>query len=205
MKNTKGMTLVEMIIAIAILLIGMEGFALLFLRSWQSNAFILEEGLASAAASRAVSRVVGELRRVRQADNGDFAVEAGDDYDLTVYIDIDNDNESERVHYYLDDANDEFKRGVTEPNHGSYPPTYPSGDQATTTLVEYAVNTAAQPLFTYYTKDYPTTPTPLTTPIVVGDTHLIQIQLWVNIDPIKAPNNINIQSFVELRNLHPYE
>lgn len=197
------MTLVEMMVAIFILLIAMEGFTLLFLRSFQSNSFILEEGLASAAAARAVNEVVGNLRKARQADNGAYPVASGSDFDLKVYIDIDNDGATERVHYYLSDA--KLYQGVTNPNAG-LPVTYPSGDQVTTLLLDYVVNTGAQPIFYYYNKDYPTdvVNNPLATPITVNTAKLIRVHLWVNIDPIKAPNNINIESFAELRNLNNY-
>lgn len=202
-KTVRGMTLVEMMMAIFIMIIAMEGFTLLFLKSFQTNSFILEEGVASAAAARVVSNVVSELRKARQADNGAYPVASGSDFDLKVYIDIDNDGATERVHYYL--SNEKLYQGVTNPNAG-LPVTYPAGDQVTTMLLDYVVNTAAQPIFYYYNKDYPTDTThnPLTTPIVVNTAKLIRIHLWVNIDPIRAPNNINIESFAELRNLNNY-
>src|SRR3989344_620494 len=156
-KRLRGMTLIEMLVAIAVMLIAMEGFTLLFVKSWETNKFILEEGLASAAASRATNKIITQLRSVRQADNGDFAVESGADFDVKVYADIDDDGVTERVHYFLDLATDELKVGVTDPLG--------------------------------------------TTPITVEDARLIRVHLLVNIDPIRAPNNINIESFADLRNL----
>lgn len=199
----RGMTLVEMMMAIFIMLIAMEGFTLLFLKSFETNSFILEEGVASAAASRVVSDVVSDLRKARQADNGAYPVASGSNFDLKVYLDIDNDGVTERVHYYLN--SEKLYRGVTNPNAG-LPVTYPAGDQTTTMLLDYVVNTNAQPIFYYYNKDYPTDTThnPLSTPISVNTAKLIRVHLRVNIDPIKAPNNINIESFAELRNLNNY-
>jgi hypothetical protein len=46
---------------------------------------------------------------------------------------------------------------------------------------------------------------PLDTPINVEDARLIRVHLFVNIDPVRAPNNINIESFADLRNLKNYE
>lgn len=197
------MTLVELMMAIFIMLIAMEGFTLLLLKSFQTNSFVLEEGVASAAAARAVSTIVSDLRKARQADNGAYPVASGTDFDLKVYIDIDNDGVTERVHYYV--SNERLYQGVTNPNAG-LPITYPSGDQAVTMLLDYVVNTNAQPIFYYYNKDYPTdlVNNPLTTPITVNTAKLIKVHLWVNIDPIRAPNNINIESFAELRNLNNY-
>lgn len=199
----RGMTLVEMMVAIFIMLIAMEGFTLLLLRSFQTNSFILEEGVASAAAARTVNGVVSDLRKARQADNGAYPIASGTDFDLKVYLDIDNDGATERVHYYL--SNGKLYQGVTNPNAG-LPVTYSTGDQVTTMLLDWVVNTSSQPIFYYYNKDYPTDTVnnPLTTPITVNTARLIRVHLWVNIDPIKAPNNINIESFAELRNLNNY-
>ncbi len=199
----RGMSLIEMLMAIFILLIGLEGVSLLFVNSWKMNGFILETGNASLIASRTVEAIVSDIRRSRQADNGDYPVESGGDNDVQVYIDIDGDNVTERVHYYLLDGS--IYRGVTEPN-ATLPVTYPNGDQTTTLLAEYISNTSSDPVFSYYNEDYPSdiVNNPLVTPVAVQDVRLIRIHLLVNIDPVRAPNNINVESFAELRNINNY-
>lgn len=199
----RGMTLVEVMVSIFIMLVAMEGFTILFLRSWQTNGFILETGLASAAASRAVNTAVSELRKVRQGDNGDYPIEAADDFDLTAYIDIDGDGATERVHYFLD--NGEFKRGVREPS-ATQPVTYAIGDGTVQILASAIANEPTEPIFTYYNEDYPgdTVNNPLGTPIAVRDARLAKVRLVINIDPNNAPEDTNIESFVEFRNLNDY-
>lgn len=203
-RTARGVTLVEVMVAIAIMLIAMGGFTLLFLRSWQTNKFIIEEGLASAAASRTTNSMVSELRRVRQGDNGDFPIESGTPFDLKVYLDVDQDGVTERVHYFLE--NEQLKKGITEPI-GTNPITYPAGDGSVTVMANYVVNTASQPIFYYYNDNYPgdTTNNPLPTPVAVGNVELIRIRLFVNINPVTAPDNIVIESFVYLRNLANYD
>lgn len=202
----KAMTLVEVLATIAIMLIAMEGFTLLFVKSWSMNKFIIEEGLASAAASRATNKIITKLRSVRQADNGDFPVESGDDFDLKVYIDIDDDDVTERVHYFLDLDADQLKVGITDPV-STTPISYPAADDTVSVLTNYVVNENANPVFYYYNKNYPgdQVNNPLATPINVEDARLIRVHLLVNIDPVRAPNNINIESFADLRNLENYE
>lgn len=202
----RGLTLIELIVAIGIMLIVMQGFTFLFLKSWDTNKFILEEGIASASVSHTVNKIIKELRGVRQADNGDFPVASGSDFDLKVYIDIDGDTVTERVHYFLDLNTDQMKMGVTKPT-GSTPVTYPATDDTVTVLAKYIVNESNNPVFYYYNKNYPgdTTNNPLAVPVKVGDVRLIRVHLLLNIDPIHAPNNINIESFVDLRNLEKYE
>lgn len=202
-KRLKGMSLVEMLMAIFILLIGMEGVTMLLMNSFRNNKFILETGNASLLASRGVNRIVSEIRKVRQADNGDYPIESGDQFDLKVYMDVDGDGTTERVHYYLN--NGAIYRGVTEPT-ATIPITYPNGDQTTEIFANYISNTNAQPVFYYYNRDYPSdiVNNPLATPVSVENVRLIRIHLLVNIDPINAPNNVNVESFAELRNLNNY-
>lgn len=202
----RGMTLLEVVVAIAIAFIAMEGFTLLFLKTWDTNKFIIEEGLASAAASRATNKIVIQLRGVQQADNGDYPLESADDFDLEFYADVDDDGVVEKVHYYLDQVNDQLKFGVSNPS-ATNPVTYPAGDSEVTTVTSFVVNESDNPIFYYYNDDYPgdTTNNPLNTPASVGNIQMVRVKLLINIDPVHAPNNVNIESFVDLRNLHDYE
>lgn len=197
------MTLVEVLVAISVMLIAMEGFTLLFLKSWDTNKFILEEGMASAAASRATSKIVSQLRSVRQADNGDYPIESADDFDFKVYLDIDKDGVTERVHYFLDQATDQLKVGVTNPVAGT-PVSYPATDDTVSILANYVVNESANPVFYYFNQNYPgdTVNNPIATPASIDQIRLVQVHLFVNINPVHAPDNINIESFADLRNLN---
>lgn len=202
----RGMSLIEMLMAIAIALAIMGGFTLLFLRTWDTNKFILEEGMASAAASHATNKLVIQLRGTQQADNGDYPIESADKFSLIFYCDIDNDGVVEKVHYFLDDANDQLKMGISDPL-ATNPVTYPANDTTVSVIANYVVNDTSDPLFYYYNKNYPgdTVNNPLATPADVGAIEMIRIHLYVNINPVHAPDNINIESFVDLRNLHDYE
>lgn len=196
----------EMLVAIGVALIIMQGFTLLFLKTWDINKFILEEGLASAAASHATNKLVIQLRGTQQADNGDYPIESASNFSIIFYCDIDDDGVVEKVHYFLDDANDQLKVGISNPVAGN-PVTYPAVDSTVAVVASYVVNDDTDPVFYYYNKNYPgdTVNNPLATPANVGDIEMIRVHLYVNINPVHAPDNINIESFVDLRNLHDYE
>lgn len=197
------MSFVEMIVALSIMSLGMVGFSMLLVNSWNSNKFIVEMGSAAQVASRGVNRVVAELRKIRQADNGDYPIESGNDFDVKVYIDIDGDGTTERVHYYHNGTS--LYEGITEPVAG-LPITYPAGDGTTRVIANSIINSSANPVFSYYNDDYPsdTTNNPLPTPVDVADVRMIKVHLMVNIDPFHAPEHVNIESFVQLRNLSNY-
>lgn len=204
-KKLQGMSLVEMMVAIFIMSAGMIGFTLLFSSTWRSNKYIVESGVTAVQVNRAMAEIVNNLRKIRQADDGDYPIESGDDFDLTVYVDIDADGVTERVHYWLDAANEQIKRGVREPSSAT-PPTYAVGDGTTTVIANFIVNDTSQPVFYYYNENYPgdTINNPLSTPIAIEDVRLVRVLLRMNIDPVRAPNNINVETFVDLRNLEYY-
>lgn len=182
MRTVRGMSFIEMIVAILIMLLGMSGFTYLFVDSWRSNKYIIEMGNASLLVSRAVNNLVADLRKVRQADNGDFPIESGSDFDIKVYIDIDNDGVTERVHYYLQSGS--LYRGVREPV-GNLPVNYPNGDGTTTLLANSIINSNSQPVFSYYNDEYPsdTINNPLATPVNVAEVKMVKVHLMINIDP----------------------
>ncbi len=200
-KNKKGMTLVELLIAMAILTLGIGGFTLLASRSWKMNSFVMEAGNATSKATRALNETIKSLRKIRQADDGSYPIKEVSGTSLTVYLNDDTDLATERVHYYLDSATQTLKKGVTEPS--GTPVSYPAGDQTVSVVANYVVNTAAQPVFEYYNSDYPidTINNPIASP-VPANVKLVKIHLWINIKPLTAPDNVSLESFVEFRNLN---
>lgn len=202
MSFVRGITLIEVVVAIFIITLGMAGFATLFLRIWNMNKFILETGVASGAASRGVDQLVSELRKVRQGDDGSYPIVSGDRLSLVAFLDVDNDGTTERVHYFL--QNGSLIRGVTKPDTSHQPVTYPATDQTFSTIAKYVVNTTDKPIFFYYNDNYPgdTVNNPLATPISVQDARLVKVRLIVNINPNRAPEETTIESFAEFRNLN---
>ena len=202
-KNKKAMTLVDVIVSIGIFTLGVAGFSMLFVKSWKVNSFIVEEGNSIKIASQALNGVIKEIRKTRQADNGEYMIKSAEDFDLVVYTNDDSDPQTERVHYYLE--NEKLKKGVSDPT-GS-PAVYPANDETVSVIADYVTNTPEQPIFYYYNKNYPgdTINNPLSTPANIGDIKLIKVLLWINIKPETAPDNVRMESFVNIRNLNEYE
>ncbi len=198
------MTIIEMMVAIAILAIGMSAFSFLLSRSVDENRSILSEGAAATQASHVVNRIVSDIRRVQQADNGDFPIESADDFDFVMYADIDEDGSVERIHYYLDLPSDRLYQGITKPT-ATVPITYPSADGNVSVLAEHVVNSSSQPIFSYYARSYSSDADTLDTPADIGYIRFVRIRLLVDIDPSSGPDSITIESFANMRNLNAYD
>lgn len=201
-RTLPGFTLVETLVAIFIFGLGMAGFAFLFTRLWKTNSFVIEEGNTARLVSRATDNIVSQLRKARQGDDGSYPVKSGGAFDLVFFADIDNDHVTERVHYFYE--NNLLKEGITKPS--GTPATYPTGDQSVAIVARYIVNTASEPIFSYYNSQYPgdSAHNPLAVPINVEDARLVEVHFYADINPNRSPNNINIESFAELRNLNEY-
>lgn len=200
----KGFTLVETLVAITLLLIGTAATTMLFSKIMQSKAYSLEMGRSAFVVSRSIGDLTQYLRRARQSDAGSYPIVSADDNALTLYSDYNKDGVTERLHIYL--SNNKVYMGVREPNV-TFPVTYTAGDAIITELADHIVNTAGDPMFSYYNKDYPgdVEHNPVTTPADVSEIRLVKIFLKINIDPNKAPDNIQQETFVELRNLNDYD
>jgi len=196
------MTLVEVMVAIAIFTIGIEGFALLFVRTWQHNKYTLEMGQSSMSVSQGVTKMANYLRGIRQGDNGAYPVVSANDNDLVVYCDYDKDGKTERLHFYKSGTN--VMMGIREPNSG-FPVTYNSGDGTVQTIAGSIMNTGSDPIFQYYDQSYTGSEGSLSTPAVIAQVRMVRIFLMINIDPNNAPDNIQTETFVGLRNLNDYD
>lgn len=196
----KGMTLVEMLIAMFIFVMIMFGSTFLLSQIYKRYGFAMEQGMSTHAVQHSLKIILEEIRGVRQSDAGSYPIEEADNNSFIVFSDLDKDGTTERVHYFLE--NEEIKKGVTEPS--GTPPSYPEGDQTVSLITEHVVNTAGQPLFYYYNGDYPVDQVnnPLSTPVSpISDIRMVKIDIYYNLDPNRSPDNVRLESYVELRNL----
>jgi hypothetical protein len=114
------------------------------------------------------------------------------------YTDIDFDDVSERVRYYLD--NTTLYRGITEPTEP--PVTYPSEDEKIKKLTDIVRNLST-PVFTYYNDDWPndTTNNPLTLPTEISSIKTVGIYLRTNPVANEPDKDYVMESYVSVRML----
>ncbi|MDD5489899.1 MAG: type II secretion system protein [Candidatus Moranbacteria bacterium] len=198
-KNS-GMTLIELLIAMFIFILIMSSSVFLLSQIYKRYGFAMEQGMSTNAVRHSLKIILEEMRGVRQSDAGSYPIDQADDFSFTAYTDLDHDGQTERVHYYLE--GNTIKKGIADPS--GTPPSYPAGDETVSIIAEHVVNTTIQPLFYFYNTNYPADQenNPLGTPISpVSDIRLVKIDIYYNLDPNRSPDNVRLESFVELRNL----
>lgn len=84
-------------------------------------------------------------------------------------------------------------KGVIQPT--AYPVSYPAEDEEVTALSKYVLNDL--PIFRYYDGDG----IELTAPARLEDTKLMRVHLVVNVNPERPPQNFELESNVQIRNL----
>lgn len=194
------MTLVEMLVAMFIFLLIMVGSVYLLRQIYVRYGFAMEQGISSNQVQHSLKIMIEEIRRAKEADSGAYPIISADKFDLVFFGDIDGDGKTERVHYWL--ANGVIRKGTAKPS--GTPAVYPAGDQNVTTIAEHVVNTAGQPMFYYYDSNYPADQVnnPKAVPVAdVNSLRLIKVDVYYNLDPNHTPDNIRLESFVEMRNL----
>lgn len=197
----KAFSMVETIVAIAIFILGTFATTMVFSKIMQNKAYTLEMGKSAFVVSRSIGDVTQYLRRARQSDAGSYPLVSAANNDLVFYSDYDKDGTTEKVHVYFSAS--KVYLGISKPNN-TFPVTYPAGDTTVKVIADHIVNTASDYMFTYYDKNYPADAA-LAVPIDVSQVRLVRIFLKINIDPNKAPDNIQQETFVEIRNLNDYD
>lgn len=194
------MTLVEMLIAIFIFVMMMTGAVYLLGQIYKNYGFAIEQGMSVNAVQHSLKIMIEEIRGACQSDTGAYPIQMADESSFIFFADIDEDGVRERVHYYKE--NQSLKKGVSRPS--GTPASYPEADENVATISDHIVNTPLQPIFSYYDTNYPVDQVnnPLAAPVSpLAVLRLVKIDIYYNLDPNKAPDNIRLESFVELRNL----
>jgi hypothetical protein len=150
-------------------------------------------------ARKGIETMIREIREARYGEDGSYPLKEAGDFQFVFFGDIDRDQAVERIRYFLEGT--DFKKGVTEPSGD--PPRYVLGDETVSVLSSYVRNTPSEMVFTYYNGDWPTDVinNPLPTLTRLTETKLMHIYLKINVDPNRPPDNFELESDTQIRNL----
>jgi prepilin-type N-terminal cleavage/methylation domain-containing protein len=187
MKNPKGFTMIEIIVAISILVLVFILGSEFIIRGFKSFTYNSEEETAVQNARKIMETVSKDVRECTNSERGDYPIAEIGDQSFTFYGDTDNDGTAEKVHYLLDGY--KFEEEVTDAG----PAKDYSGPVATTTIADF-VNNQTAPIFYYFDSNNATT-------TLINNVRLVKINLKINVTPWRVPDDYELESYIELRNL----
>ena len=195
-ERLKGMSLVELVVALGIMAIVMSGMVVFLSSIWKTQLFTMRTGESSLAASRGVEGMADSIRNAQTGADGSFPVAQATASEFSFFADENHDGKIERIHLFYDTATKSVKCGTTDPTTAT-PPTYPASDDSVSTLATSVVNSDLQPVFAYY--DGSNGLLPSSPP--VSDVRMVHVSLFIDPDPSPNSNAVEISSLVSLRNL----
>lgn len=195
------MSLVELIITIAIFVLAISGISYLAFSGFRYYRFTIDQGQILEEIQKSVTPTTKEIREMRQADSGAFAIELAESNQLIFFANIDDTTDAERIDYYR--AGNCLVKGITKPT-GS-PPRYLDENEQTANITCNVANESDEPLFAYY-NNYPSLTSPLAVPAQV---HQIKIVgLYLRIDSTgenPLPKSKVISEYIRPRNINKEE
>lgn len=194
----RGFSLIEVIVTIFIFTLTLTAVTGFIIYLYRAYSYSFEQIQAINEARKGIETMVKEIREAEYGDDGSYPLKEAGDFQFIFYSDIDRDESVERVRYFLDGT--DFKKGIIEPS--SDPPQYVLTDETVSILSFYVRNTS-ESIFTYYNGDWPTDSVnnPLPTLTRLTDTKLMHVYLKINIDPDRPPDNFELESDTQIRNL----
>jgi len=194
-KNIYGMTLIEVLVAIAITsIIGLGLVSLQYILS-QNQIAITKSYKSIDDANYIVSLIAKEIRMARESDGGSYLLNTAGDQEIVFYSDIDLDGQTEWVRYFLSDTN--LIKEIIKPS--GYPIIYDPSEK-TSFLVTENVRNLSEPLFYYYNEDWPddVSNNPLNISDRLSKTKTVKIFLRINQDD-NPEKDYSIESLSQIR------
>ncbi len=146
LRREDGYTLVELLVAIAIILLIIPVLYASIETVYSSHARTIARAFALIEASHGVETIVRDVRAAVYAEDGSLPLVSIGTSSLTLFADTDYDGRVERVRYFL--ASSTLSKGTIEPTSTS---SYPTASETVTTVARGITNSASSsPLFRYY-------------------------------------------------------
>ena len=199
MKKNKGFSIIEFLFAIVIATL-IVGIITIFAKNILSLNSSAQSSMTAMLESRKIlSVMVAELRSTSPSALGSYPIESASTSTIIFFADLNSDNVSDRVRYFIDPVTKSVRRGVVLAT--GEPPSYNLGSETLSTLIMGLSNGTSTALFEYHNGNYAGTSSPLSIPVSIPAIRLIKINIKIERDPNRAPEIMTLSSQAELRNL----
>jgi prepilin-type N-terminal cleavage/methylation domain-containing protein len=190
-----GMTLLEMLIAISIYTVLMLAITTSITTLYRHNAYALEQSQEADNARRGVTQWNRDAKEMTTGEDGNWPISVITEHRLGYYSDTDQDDSIEYVEYVLEDTT--LRKFIYNPigSPATYNKTTPDRVEV---LSEYVQN-IGQATSTFFYFDNAGNQLTSASPII--NVRYIQMQLIINIDPVRNPGEFMLRSSLAPRNL----
>jgi prepilin-type N-terminal cleavage/methylation domain-containing protein len=195
-RFSRGMTLVEVLIALAIFISIMGAVGL-----FEVNIFSYQSSISSSFTTVQDTEIIlktmtKEIRMTSPGSDGSYAIQSVATNTMMFYADTDGNGIKERIRYSL--VGTTLYRAFLAPT-GS--PLAYTGSEATTTLLNNVRNATSTSVFEYFDGSYDGNEAPLAQPVTTSAVRLVKINITLDTDPNKSPAPRTYTTQVTLRNI----
>jgi len=189
-----GFTLIETITFITVFTLVMIVIVSSVIYFYRSNTYTVEQSFAVNSARKGIEFMVRDIREATYSDLGSYPLIDGSEYSIYFYSDIDRDDKVERIRYFLEGTT--LKKGTTESSGN--PLIYNDGNEVISTISEEVRNEEqSTPIFKFYDENSGEI---FNVPINLTNVAFVTVNLIVNINPLRLPNEFTLRSSAALRN-----
>lgn len=189
-----GFTIIETLVVIGVFTLVMLAISSSILYFYKSNTITLEQAFAINSARKGIEFMTRDIREIIYSDEGAYPIISIGANSFYFYSDIDRDNSIERVRYFMDGT--DLKKGLTEAVGD--PPKYLDGNEVISAISDSARNIEQGiSVFKYFDEqgneivDYDK----------ISDVAFVKVNLVVNINANRLPDEFTLRSSATLRNL----
>lgn len=190
---TRGMSLLEVVVWIAIFISAMLALTSSILFFYRTSNYAIQQAAATASAQHGIDLMVRTVREASYASNGAYPIVSLAGNDLKFYAEVDGDPGIEQVHYYLSGTT--LMKGVVEPTGD--PAVYTGAENVSTVSDNVRNIEQSTLLFTYYDKNGAL----MSNYSKIGDVRYVSATLLVDVDSSRSPTPLSLRSSAAMRNL----
>jgi prepilin-type N-terminal cleavage/methylation domain-containing protein len=193
---SRGMTLVEVLIALAIFVAVMGAVGL-----FEVNIFSYQSSISSSFTTVQDAEIIlktmtREIRMTSPSSDGSYAIQTAATNTIMFFADTDGNGIKERIRYYL--VGNKLYRASLVPTGSPF--TY-TGTESITTLLNNVRNATSTAVFEYFDGSYDGNEPSLSQPVNVSSVRLVKINITLDTDPNRSPAPRTYTTQVTLRNL----
>ena len=195
LQKTKGMTLVEVIVLIAIYTVLMLAITSSITNLYKTNAYAFAQANEVDNARRGITQWNRDTKEMTTAEDGTFPVAVIEEHHFGFYSDTDQDEAVEYIEYILNGTT--LSKYSYQPS--GVPATYDLTTPDKTEILSLYVQNIGQGISTFLYYDNVGNQLNASSPLL--DVRYIKAELIVNIDPVQAPGEFVLKSSIAPRNL----